>query len=68
MKKYILYILMSNFIFIFRNIKNILIFNVTALRDYSTFLKILLSENKIDVVLLCPIVTLINNHRPGIYF
>uniref|UniRef100_A0A2S2NRM7 tetrahydrofolate synthase n=1 Tax=Schizaphis graminum TaxID=13262 RepID=A0A2S2NRM7_SCHGA len=46
------------------NKKNILIFNVTALRDYSTFLKILLSENKIDLVLLCPIVTLINNRRP----
>ncbi|XP_060838106.1 folylpolyglutamate synthase, mitochondrial isoform X1 [Rhopalosiphum padi] len=46
------------------NKKNILIFNVTALRDYSTFLNILFSENKIDLVLLCPIVTLINNRRP----
>lgn len=54
-----------DFSYLFRSIKNILIFNVTALRDYHTFLKILLAENKIDLVLLCPIVTVINNHRPG---
>jgi len=54
-----------NFIFIFRNIQNILIFNVTALRDYCTFLKIILTENKIDLVLICPIITSIDNRRPG---
>ncbi|XP_025425905.1 putative folylpolyglutamate synthase isoform X2 [Sipha flava] len=45
------------------NVKNILIFNVTALRDYGTFLKILSTVNKIDLVLLCPIVTSIMNRR-----
>jgi len=58
---------MYNFDFLFRSVKNILIFNVTALRDYCTFLKILLTENKIDLVMLCPIVTSINNRRPGNY-
>lgn len=53
------------FLYVFRNIKNILIFNVTALRDYHTFLKILLIGNKIDLVLLCPIVTSNNNRRLG---
>lgn len=56
---------MYNFIFIFRNTQNILIFNVTALRDYYKFLKIILAENKIDLVLICPIITSIVNHRPG---
>lgn len=46
------------------NVQNILIFNVTALRDYYTFLKILLTENKIDLVLLCPIITSLDNRRP----
>ncbi|VVC44588.1 Hypothetical protein CINCED_3A007323 [Cinara cedri] len=46
-------------------IKNILLFNVTAQRDYNTFLKILLTENKIDLILLCPIFTSICSHRPG---
>jgi len=50
---------------LFRYIKHILLFNITALRDYNTFLKILLSDNKIDLVLLCPIITSINNRRPG---
>ncbi|XP_050519960.1 folylpolyglutamate synthase, mitochondrial [Daktulosphaira vitifoliae] len=44
--------------------KNILIFNVTGKRDYETFLKILLSENRIDLVILCPIVTYLNENRP----
>jgi len=46
-------------------IKHILLFNIMALRDYNTFLKILLSDNKIDLVLLCPIITSINNPQPG---
>ncbi|KAL4143021.1 hypothetical protein QTP88_005400 [Uroleucon formosanum] len=46
------------------NTQNILIFNVTALRDYYKFLKIILAENKIDLVLICPIITSIVNRRP----
>lgn len=42
-----------------------LLFNVTALRDYHTFLKTLLCDNKMDLVLLCPIITSLNNRRLG---
>lgn len=56
----------KNFYYLFfRRVKNILIFNITGLRDYNSFLKILLTENKIDLVLLSPIITSIKNRRPG---
>ncbi|XP_050441458.1 putative folylpolyglutamate synthase isoform X2 [Adelges cooleyi] len=45
-------------------VKNILIFNITAQRDYRTFLHILLNGNEIDLVILCPIITYFNDSRP----
>lgn len=60
--------LVELFFFTFRKTKNILIFNVTGKRDYETFLKILLKENRMDLVIVCPIVTCLNDNRPGVQF